>query len=67
MTLANFNSGTGIYKGSSLVQNQDEQDARYLLKSGDTMTGQLVVSQSGNYTMIKNYQMTLIWKIFYLI
>ncbi|MFQ2506369.1 tail fiber protein [Aeromonas caviae] len=48
MTLANFNSGTGIYKGSSIVQNQDETDSRYLLKSGDTMTGQLVVAQSGN-------------------
>ncbi|WP_139737515.1 hypothetical protein [Aeromonas caviae] len=54
MTLANFASGTGIYKGSSIVQNQDEQDARYLLKSGDTMTGQLVVSQSGNSSIVIN-------------
>ncbi|WP_323891060.1 hypothetical protein [Aeromonas caviae] len=54
MTLANFNSGTGIYKGSSIVQNQDEQDARYLLKGGDTMTGQLVVSQSGNSSIVIN-------------
>jgi len=54
MTLANFNSGTGNYKGSSLVQNQDEQDARYLLKGGDTMTGQLVVSQSGNSSIVIN-------------
>lgn len=54
MTLANFNSGTGIYKGSSIVQNQDEQDARYLLKGGDTMTGQLVVAQSGNSAIVIN-------------
>ncbi|MFQ2317048.1 tail fiber protein [Aeromonas caviae] len=54
MTLANFNSGTGIYKGSSIVQNQDEQDSRYLLKNGDTMTGQLVVSQSGNSSIVIN-------------
>ncbi|MDY7828157.1 tail fiber protein [Aeromonas caviae] len=54
MTLANFASGTGIYKGSSIVQNQDEQDARYLLKGGDTMTGQLVVSQSGNSSIVIN-------------
>ncbi|MFQ2856039.1 hypothetical protein ACK3YY_01255 [Aeromonas caviae] len=54
MTLANFNSGTGIYKGSSVVQNQDEQDARYLLKNGDTMTGQLVVAQSGNSSIAIN-------------
>ncbi|WP_323945522.1 tail fiber protein [Aeromonas caviae] len=54
MTLANFNSGTGIYKGSSIVQNQDEQDARYLLKNGDTMTGQLVVAQSGNSSIAIN-------------
>ncbi|MDX7787397.1 tail fiber protein [Aeromonas caviae] len=54
MTLANFASGTGIYKGSSIVQNQDEQDARYLLKSGDTMTGQLVVAQSGNSSIAIN-------------
>lgn len=54
MTLANFASGTGIYKGSSIVQNQDEQDARYLLKNGDTMTGQLVVSQSGNSSIVIN-------------
>lgn len=54
MTLANFASGTGIYKGSSIVQNQDEQDARYLLKGGDTMTGQLVVSQSGNASIVIN-------------
>lgn len=54
MTLANFASGTGIYKGSSIVQNQDEQDARYLLKGGDTMTGQLVVAQSGNSSIAIN-------------
>lgn len=54
MTLANFASGTGIYKGSSIVQNQDETDSRYLLKSGDTMTGQLVVSQSGNSSIVIN-------------
>lgn len=54
MTLANFASGTGIYKGSSIVQNQDETDSRYLLKSGDTMTGQLVVSQSGNSSIAIN-------------
>lgn len=54
MTLANFNSGTGIYKGSSIVQNQDEQDTRYLLQSGGTLTGQLVVSQSGNSSIVIN-------------
>lgn len=54
MTLANFNSGTGIYKGSSIVQNQDETDSRYLLKNGDTMTGQLVVAQSGNSSIAIN-------------
>ncbi|MEI4979572.1 hypothetical protein U1499_13945 [Aeromonas caviae] len=54
MTLANFASGTGIYKGSSIVQNQDETDSRYLLKSGDTMTGQLIVSQSGNSSIAIN-------------
>lgn len=54
MTLANFASGTGIYKGSSIVQNQDETDSRYLLKSGDTMTGQLVVAQSGNSSIAIN-------------
>ncbi len=54
MTLANFASGTGIYKGSSIVQNQDETDSRYLLKNGDTMTGQLVVSQSGNSSIVIN-------------
>lgn len=54
MTLANFASGTGIYKGSSIVQNQDEQDARYLLQSGGTLTGQLVVAQSGNSAIVIN-------------
>lgn len=54
MTLANFASGTGIYKGSSIVQNQDETDSRYLLKNGDTMTGQLVVAQSGNSSIAIN-------------
>lgn len=54
MTLANFASGTGIYKGSSIVQNQDEADSRYLLKNGDTMTGQLVVAQSGNSSIAIN-------------
>ncbi|MFQ2530709.1 hypothetical protein ACK30J_04845 [Aeromonas caviae] len=54
MTLANFASGTGIYKGSSIVQNQDETDSRYLLKGGDTMTGQLIVSQSGNSSIAIN-------------
>lgn len=54
MILADFSSGTGQYKGSWLVQSQDKQDERYLLKGGDTMTGQLVVSQSGNSSIVIN-------------
>ncbi|MFQ2622632.1 hypothetical protein ACK3YV_07330 [Aeromonas caviae] len=54
MTLANLANGTGIYKGSSVIQNQEELDTRYLLKSGGTVNGQLVVSQSGNASVVIN-------------
>lgn len=54
MTLANLASGTGFYKGSAVIPNQDEADARYLLQSGGTVNGQLVVSQSGNASIVIN-------------
>lgn len=54
MTFANLASGTGIYKGSSVIQNQEELDTRYLQKSGGTVNGQLVVSQSGNASIVIN-------------